>query len=66
MSHKPVPHVTRIIGMRGLLVNNFVALRSAVLAGETTIIITSNLDLDDARRIVAEEHNNMSETMYYG
>ncbi len=60
------PHVTRILGMRGLLVNNYMSLRSAVLAGETVIIITENMDLDNARRIASEEFEEMNRIVYYG
>ena len=61
MSSKIQPHVTRLVGMRGLLVNNYMSLRSAVLAGETVIIITENMDLDNARRIAREEFDALNE-----
>lgn len=59
------PHITRILGMRGLVVNNYTALRSAVLAGHDVIIITSNMDLADARRIAQEETEEMNRIVYY-
>jgi len=54
MSKQP-PFVTRV-NMLGIVVNNYMALRSAVLTGAPVIIITRNLSITRARRIAREEY----------
>ena len=57
MSRQP-PYVTRA-QINGRTVNNYMALRSAVLAGEAIIIITSNLNITRARRIARELYESL-------
>ena len=49
-----LPIVSRIPSPRGIIVSNYMSLRSAVMAGHDVIIITGNMDLRTARRIVRE------------